>query len=176
MIDVLESIQPISLRKRIKGEFFRMEFLYDKINIIKEDGKIIFEVEKTYKNQKKIIYKFVISIHYPYKPPDLYINNKNYGQYLRCPNKFLNVLKYISNIECFCCSSCTCPGNWTPSITLKYIIEESEYNSKIKHNIMIKIFLDQIKDKYLISDINLDCWLFHIARPDVIKPGTKYLI
>jgi len=176
MIDVLESIQPISLRKRIKGEFYRMELLYDNVYVIKEEGKIIFVIEKTYKNQKKIIYKFVISNHYPYQPPVLYINNIQYGQYLICPNKFLNVLKYIRGIECFCCASCTCRGNWTPSITLKYVIEESEYNSNTKYNIMIKIFLDKIKEQYLISDINLDSWLFHVACPEVIKPGTKYLI
>ena len=176
MIDVLESIQPISLRKRIKGEFYRMGSLYDNIYVIKEDSKIIFVIEKTYKNEKKIIYKFLISNHYPFLPPDLYINNKKYGQYLKCPNKFLNVLKYIRGIDCFCCSSCICDGNWTPSMTLKYIIEESEYNTNTKHNIMIKIFLDQIKDQYLISDIDLDSWLFHIACPEVIKPGTNYLI
>ena len=176
MIDVLESIQPLALRKRIKGEFYRMESLFANMYVIKEEGKINFVIEKTDKNNKNIIYKFIISNNYPYVPPVVYINDIKYWQYLRCPNKFLNILKYIRGIECFCCSSCTCHGNWYPSLNIKYIIDEIEDNRNTKYNIMIKIFLDKIKEQYLNSDIELDSWLFYVARPELIIPGTKYLI
>lgn len=177
MIDVLESIKPVTLRNRIKGEFYKMLSInkYNNIIVSKEKGTINFIIEKTYKN-KKIVYKFIITNNYPYSPPIVFINNTNYGQFLGCPNKFLNILKYIRGIDCFCCASYTCKTNWSPAITLKHIIDESEYNSDIKYNIMIKIFLEKIKEKFLNRDIELDSWLFHIARPEVIMPGTKYYL
>jgi ubiquitin-protein ligase len=173
-LELLDSIQPISLRKRIKGEFYRMLPIYNNVTINKEKDKLNFVIEKTDKNQKKIIYKFVISNHYPYHPPVVFINNIHYGQYLQCPNKFLNILKYIRGIDCLCCVSCTCKSNWFPAMTLKYILEEIENNNNTKHNIMMKILLDKIKEKFLNRDIDLDSWLFRIACPGIIIPGSIY--
>ena len=177
MIDVLDSIKPLILRRRIKGEFYRMETMFDNMYVIKEEGKINFIIEKTKKdNNKKSVYKFIISNNYPFLPPDVYINDIKYGQYLSCPNKFLNILKYIRGIECFCCASQTCRINWNPSLSIKHIMDEIEDNKNTKYNIMIKIFLDKIKEQYLNRDIELDSWLFYVARPQVIIPGTKYFI
>lgn len=181
MIDVLDSIKPITLKKRIKGEFYKMISInndnkYHNIIVSKEESTVIFVVEKTDTNNKKIVYKFIITNNYPYLPPTVYINNKLYGLFLGCPNKFLNILKYIRGIDCFCCASYTCKTNWSPAITLKHIIDESEYNTETKYNIMIKVFLEKIKEQYLNSDIELDSWLFHVAHPEVIKPGTKYYL
>ena len=178
MDNVFESILQISLRKRLRGEYYRMLPLYKSVKfIMKEDGKIIFEIEKNndnnnYNKEKPIIYKFVISNNYPYMPPTVYINNKNYGEFLSCHNKFLKILKYIRGIECFCCVSCTCRNNWYPAMTIKYILEEIEFNKITKFNIIIKILLDKIKEKYLNRDIELDSWLFHVSRPEVLIPGS----
>ena len=171
-----ESITPQSLRSRLKGEFHKSLQFYKPIIKINEEGNIIFIIEKkdiNDINNKNIIYKFIISNNYPYLPPTVYINNKLYGQFLRCPNKFLKILKYIKGIECFCCSTCTCRGKWSPAYTLKHIIDEIEDNSKTKYNIMIKIFLEKIKEQYLNQDIELDSWLFHVSCPIIIKPNRS---
>jgi ubiquitin-protein ligase len=171
--NVFESIHQIPLRKRLKGEYYRLLPLYNSVNIIRdEDSKIIFIIEKNDKdNNQKTNYSFVISKNYPYLPPTVYINNKNYGELLRCPNKFLKILKYIRGIDCLCCKSCICRNNWSPAMTMKYIIEEIGYNKMTKFNIMIKMLLDKIKQKYLNRDIELDSWLFHVSCPEAIIPG-----
>jgi ubiquitin-protein ligase len=179
--NVFESILQIPLRNRLKGEYYRMIPLYNSVNIImNEDGKIIFIIEKkdkdNYNKENNTIYNFVISKNYPFEPPSVYINNKNYGQFLRCPNKFLKILKYIRGIDCLCCNSCICRNNWSPAMSMKHIIEEIGYNKITKFNIMIKILLDKIKQKYLNRDIELDSWLFHVSCPHVIKPGSHYYL
>ena len=172
----LESITPHTLRSRIKGEFYKNLQFYKTSIKINEEGKINLIIEKKDINNKIVSYKFIIPDNYPYLPPTVFINNKLYGQYLRCPNKFLNILKYIKGVECFCCSTCTCRGNWSPACTLKHIIDEIEENSRTKYNIMIKIFLEKIKEQYLNQDIELDSWLFNVSCPNIIKPGTQYYI
>lgn len=158
--EILDSIKFICLRKRLKGELYKLLTLYDNIYVGNEEDKIIFIIEKKI-NKKKIIYKFIISNNYPYNPPNVYINNINYGQYLHCPNKFLNILKYLRGIDCFCCVSYTCKSNWNPCMNLNYIIEEFENVIDTKYNIMLKIFLDKIKEKFLNMDIELESWLFN---------------
>jgi ubiquitin-protein ligase len=173
--NVFEFIVQIPLRNRLKGEYYKMIPLYNSVNIImNEDGKIIFNIEKNENDNKKKIYNFVISNNYPFEPPKVYINNKNYRQFLRCPNKFLKILKYIRGIDCLCCNSCICRNNWSPAMTMKYIIEEITYNKMTKFNIMIKILLDKIKEKFLNRDIELDSWLFYVSSPQVLNPGTYY--
>jgi hypothetical protein len=67
-----------------------------------------------------------------------------------------------------------CANNWGPAITLYKIVNQIEEYKKIKLNIQQKILADQIKQKYLNRDIDLDSWLFTISVPRLCLPNKQY--
>ena len=44
--------------------------------------------------------------------------------------------------------------------TIKNVIDEIDNVYKIRKNILNKIIADKIKHKYLLPEIDLDCWFF----------------
>ena len=87
---------------------------------------------------------------YPFRPPEIKVNNKNYYHLLKTSN-----LRKINQPYCLCCSTIICNSNWSPSHGLMHIINEIYQNIYHKKNIIIVLHLEKIEKKYLgfISNI-----------------------
>jgi hypothetical protein len=114
------------------------------------------ELESCYEykhyNQIKVIInniKFTAKLpsDYPFRAPNLFINDISYIKILRLKTKDLKDMK----IDCLCCKSLTCPNNWAPSKKVNDIIEEFFDNKKIIKKIIGKWFLTEICIKYNIA-------------------------
>ena len=132
-------------------------------------------------NKNTLIMNLTIPQCYPFKPYNVSLNNSpkykninySYARYINeiCrKNKFIdnNILYFfykilynhqpkfisLSKPTCYCCSSVTCPANWSPSCTINNIIIEyneikfiekysSPYNFK-----MLKHIYDSLNENY----------------------------
>ena len=114
------------------------------------------------KNAKdKRLYKFIIPPNYPFSPPRLELNYKPYSSYLRFQSeKFTKLFYKHKGYKCFCCESVLCPDNWGPEITLSKIMDEVNAFHKECREIADIVFVNVIKRKYLIDDINILEWLY----------------
>ena len=85
-----------------------------------------------------LVFLFKISSEYPFKPPKIYLNGKNFKRYLPSGTLFRDDLKKILGSNCLCCNSITC--NWGPTLNIINIVDEIRdfLNIKLK---LIEIFL-----------------------------------
>jgi ubiquitin-protein ligase len=85
-----------------------------------------------------LVFLFKISSEYPFKPPEIYLNGKNFKGYLPSGTLFRDDLKKILGSNCLCCNSITC--NWGPTLNIINIVDEIRefLNIKLK---LIEIFL-----------------------------------
>ena len=112
-------------------------------------------------NYKYNNYCFIINYNYPFHPPKLLINNIPYKDFLlNSTLKYNEILQKMSGLKCLCCYNIMSREKWSPAITLLNIIDEVNLFRTYKRNIINKIMVDKIKDKYLISDIDIESWLF----------------
>lgn len=108
-------------------------------------------------------YEFQLPIDYPFRSPKIYMNSQPYASFLKInTNAFVNSLYQMYKLRCLCCHSYNCFEKWSPAFTLVDIICEIRKFREYKRNLINKYYADKIKDKYLISDIDLDSWLFRV--------------
>ena len=169
-IDQIVSI-PKHVGKRIKRECQIIRHQYDSLFVeYTQDADILVGFKRD-GNQ----YIFHIEQNYPFTAPRVKINGLSQYEFFRLPSKrFTTILEYITGLDCFCCSSLLCKNNWGPALTLEKVINQIEEYKKIKLNIQKKILADQIKQKYLNRDIDLDSWLFNISVPCLCLPARQY--
>jgi hypothetical protein len=106
-------------------------------------------------------YMFIIDKKYPFVSPKIYYNNKPYKSLLEIPSaRFRKYLQKITNKNCLCCYSLDCKNNWSPGVTLKLIITDINKNRNYKKMIIIAILIDQLKEKYLIDDIDILTYIY----------------
>ena len=83
---------------------------------------------------------------YPFYPPKITINDKNYSSYFACKHpKIIQVMKKLITWNknfCFCCHTLLC--NWSPVNNIEHILREIEFYNMIKRNIIYKLFYDEI--------------------------------
>ena len=119
------------------------------------DDTYCFEFEKIDDDEYEItffintdIYTFKLLKTYPFAPPIIKINGRDYYELIHKCIKLTN--KYIAdngkdtclkNKNCLCCTSYGCKTNWSPAICLKDIIQEII--------IFKKHFYDLYKVKYV---------------------------
>jgi ubiquitin-protein ligase len=158
----LDKLQENGLKKRLKNElndfakagaFIRVECNnYERNNTI---ISIIIMLEND-----ENLYKFDISRNYPFRPPIVQINYRDYKQYLMIDSlKTKNELKKYNRMNCLCCNSISCGDIWTPTIGLKCFINEYKIFQKLRRNIVNRVLAKKIIDKYLYPDANLFEWL-----------------
>jgi ubiquitin-protein ligase len=170
--EVFNFIQSKTMANRLKRELNVIKNEYDVLFIDYSDKgelKIYFQKkEKEYSFCS--IYCFTFPDCYPFRPPIITINDISYFNTLRLKSeRFNSTLKYITGLHCLCCSSFLCRDHWSPAFTVKKILSEIDDFKKIKRNIIRKLLLDKIKEKYLINDIDLDSWLFPLNSKYLIK-------
>lgn len=106
-------------------------------------------------------YKFIISDCYPFVPPKVFINKKHILHYYKIINIYFNtLLKKYTGMDCFCCKTILCSNNWMPTYNFIHILDEFNEYIDMRHQIIIRIFVDVIKNKYLTYDINIIEWLY----------------
>lgn len=162
----LDNIPFNAVKKRIKRELEKLDENCSLISIeVEKNDKDISRqckpVLNIYDNSNGLIYSLTLDTNYPFSSPKVQINYRTYYEFLRVGiSSFSENLKKIYKINCLCCSSITCGDNWTPAYTTNHIINEIRIFKGYKRDLINKLFADKIKIKYLIDDINLDCWLF----------------
>lgn len=127
-------------------------------------------INKTYDYSQKYLiglstidfnyFQIIVNSNFPFNAPKLLINFKPYCNYLYIKSdKFKeNIYKY-KNIRCLCCNTILCGNNWSPCFTFKHIIDEVNNNKSLCIEISKLVYVDIIKKKYLINDINIIEWL-----------------
>lgn len=106
-------------------------------------------------------YKFTMNENYPFVPPKIYYKNTPFYTFIQMPTqRFQNTLKQLTNKDCLCCDSFCRMSNWSPEITMTYIIREINNIRKLKKNIILKILIHQITSKYLIDDVDISSYVF----------------
>ena len=150
--------------KRIKRDVDKFIEIYPNYKLNTDEISNFITLEIFENNDELIpIYKFVIKQFYPFRPPDVYYKNLSYENiYKVSSQRVQKYLTLLTNKDCLCCSSMLCSNNWYVTLNFFDIIKEINNYRKIKKNIFIKILADKIKNKYLIDDINLDCYLFTV--------------
>ena len=165
-----------AVKRRIKRELEKMYAKYDKIVVyINERGFPQITIYEKVDDSKEVIdlkpsqfmhkYDFILSENYPFVPPTVFFQNREHKEFTRlnCINHNL-LFKKVTGLDCLCCHSIICRSNWSPGYTLNNIIDEIHQFKQKRRNVLNKIFADVIVRKYLISDINLESWLFEAAK------------
>ena len=168
-IEILESFNSNAIKRRLKKELDNMYIgnrqILVELNIYykqQDDAILYVNIHEIDRENKSHWYKFGITIHYPFRNPHIYYQGRPYLEFLQIPRtiKEMTLFKKVTKLNCYCCNSYNCSDNWTPMITLQNIIDEIKNIKQKKRDLINKIIADKIKHRYLISDIDLDSWLF----------------
>lgn len=133
------------ISRRIKNESRMWENRINECyNILEDKNKIevcIFDIG--YVNYLFLI--FEISFEYPFKPPKIYLNGKDFKMFLRTGTIFRDDLKKILGSDCLCCASIIC--NWGPTLNIINIVEEIKSFLKIKLKLIEIFFVRKLINK-----------------------------
>ena len=160
---VLMSFDNSIIRGRVRKELDKMYPHFTQITADKNDKNqltiTLHEINESNDLQK---YEFTICVDYPFKPPKVAFQNRPYREFLQISHspQDLKLFKQVSGLECLCCTSLTCNGNWSPGYMMTHIVDEVRTIRKYRRNMIYKIIADKIKTRYLVADIELDSWLF----------------
>ena len=81
---------------------------------------------------------------YPFKAPQVYINQKNYRDMLIFrSSKFREILK-ANGITCLCCQSILCTSNWAPIKMIHNIFDEVLENKKLIQAIIYTLLVRKV--------------------------------
>ena len=159
--ELLSFLKSNSCKRRVIHELQLLEKQNWYINLEKDEkdkNVIITLIENERENN---IYSFKVDECYPFRPPKIHVNYKNYLELLKINSlNFNKILRKTFKKDCFCCESIICPNNWNPSHRIDKIIREIKDVIQMKKNIIKKYYADIIIQKYLIKDISFDSWLF----------------
>jgi hypothetical protein len=159
LAEAFELINNMGVHKRIKKECEMLFKEYpDTIISVGNDKK---QVTIRIKDKDKTYMFTLNAFSFPFTPPEIYINDHKYIEFLNINSHYeRNMVKYFTGLDCFCCHSFDCKKNWNPTFKLNNVINEIHNICKIRKNILNKIIADKIKEKYLLPEIDLDCWFF----------------
>jgi ubiquitin-protein ligase len=152
--EFLQNFQKGARNKRIAHE---CEKLYEQYpNLVLSNNSNQIEMVITEGKEK---FGFIFTDTYPFRAPQIYYNGESYLDLLKIKTKFeKNMLKKYKNKECLCCESYYCIDNWSPSLTLKVVIDEIKSIVQLKKTIIKLYLVNKIKDKYLIDDIDINSY------------------
>jgi ubiquitin-protein ligase len=159
----LENIDSKHVKNRISRELQKLEENCSLISIDNEFNESRNFDKNKYTvnildNSNGLIYSIIVTNSYPFKTPSVKINFRPYQEFLKIGST--EHLKKIHKLNCLCCSTITCGNNWSPAFTMNHLIEEIRRLKGYKRDLIYKLLSDKIKLRYLIDDIDLDCWLF----------------
>jgi ubiquitin-protein ligase len=163
----LEKIKSRSLKSRVKNEcnILYKDYHNVLIDIIPDKTTLTAMEFMTTNNDnittsKKRVYKFILNSHYPFRPPEIYINNTMYSNILQMKGDYeKKMVKKLKGQDCLCCHSVNCNVNWSPAIKLFNIINEIKDTLKFKRDIINVLLADKIKKKYNIPYAYIERYL-----------------
>tara|TARA_B100000795_G_C22404725_1_gene288494 strand:+ start:131 stop:520 length:390 start_codon:yes stop_codon:yes gene_type:complete len=102
----------------------------------------------------EIVLTLKFKIDYPFKPPDVYLNNINIIEYFRSSRLFYDDLQKITERKCLCCHNLLCKFQWGPTLSTIDIINEIYCIFRTKIRLVERYLCKKITDKYLkgVSD------------------------
>jgi hypothetical protein len=157
----LDKFQIGSIKKRIVNELVEFKKTGACIHVVFEENFSNFN-NSTIKiyiipNEGYNIYSFTITRSYPFNPPIHFnINNKDYKQFLKInSSKTIEELRTYYGIQCLCCSSIYCSGKWSPGLSLKNFINEFKKMKNYRRDIITRLLVKKIVDKYLVTDLHV---------------------
>jgi len=167
ILSEIEKFQIGNLKKRIINEL--VEFQKKGACISVELEEMISAYRKSelalaitiFPKDDNNMYKFTLTKDYPFsKPLKFTINYIDYSNYFKIssPKKSTELKEYYG-MDCLCCSSISCTGNWSPSLIMEQLIMEYKKIKQYRREIIDRILVPKIVDKYLVSDINILEWL-----------------
>jgi len=155
-----EKINNKFLLNRLLRESVNFSTYFKSLSLTYSDNKYLLYVEDKL-NYKYNKYCFILNENYPFAHPTLKINDILYKDFLMNGSlKYRKVFEKMAGLKCLCCDNILCNNIWSPAITLIKIVDQINLFRSYKKNIVYKIMSDKIKDKYLISDIDIESWLF----------------
>ena len=165
--DELEKIKNRGVKSRLKNECNLLYKDYHNVLIDVISDKITINAMEfiiTNNNNtiitKRRVYKFILTNHYPFRPPEIYVNNTMYSNVLQMRGEYeKEMVKKIKGQDCLCCHSLNCNANWSPAIKLFHIINEIKDTLKFKRDIINVMLADKIKKKYNIPYAYIERYL-----------------
>lgn len=158
----LDKFHKGGLKKRLTNELVELtkSGSYIHAEYINNNNKNFIIITIVPKGEENI-YHFDIANDYPFAPPlSFRINYKNYKHYLKIDSlKTLNELKFYNGLNCLCCNTIFCGGKWGPTMRLIDFINEYNQMKKYRRDIIYRILVQIIINKYLYPDVNLIQWL-----------------
>jgi len=163
----LELIIARGLKNRIKNECNELYKKYHNVLIDVVKDKItltaiefIITHNDNIKSTKMRVYKFILDNHYPFRPPEIYVNNCPYSTILQIRGEYQKeMVKKLKGQDCLCCHSVNCRANWSPAIRLYRIIDEIKDTLKFKRDIINIMLVDKIKKQYNIPYAYIERYL-----------------
>jgi ubiquitin-protein ligase len=144
----LNSITPSVRRRRLSAELKKIVNKFESLILLFNtdlDLLVLTIIDNNITPQFNTV-SFVLPNDYPFKPPNVIINGKNYTSFLKFTSREkLNVLKSLTNKGCLCCSTITCSDNWSPALTFIDIISEINNNFKLIDKILLQISFNKFK-------------------------------
>ena len=138
--------------QRIKNRRLRNELRRFGTDLLYE---VSGENEVTTLNKFNQIVKIIYPNEYPFKQPNVYINNKEYLSILCNPTFSTDNIIKLANVNCLCCISILCGNNWNAGINILDILNEIDKFYTLKKRYVERIYATKIKDKYLYPDSNI---------------------
>jgi len=170
--EIFEKVTNRFQKKRISREI--KELIQSKTNNNINENHLSISMKIIEKTQTNIIrfkdhlykthneYTFTLKYGYPFSPPILAIQSIPYSTFLSISSiQTMNILKELQNIDCLCCHSIVlCDKLWKTSYKMIDIIKEIRRFRKYRRDILNKIFINKIKERYSrLDDIDLLGWL-----------------
>jgi len=151
--------------KRLKKEIAKILEKYNNCDLViegndQETQKYKFNVVIDNKHTLHI----VIPKHFPFKEPDMYVNEKSYHNFLKMDNCLHEELKQVFNIECLCCNTMLCPNKWRPALRLYQLVDEFILNRRMIYSIY------QYKYLYILNILH-----HNILPPEILEIISSYL-
>jgi len=168
----LDKIEHGSLKKRLINELveFKKSNAYIRVECIEDQNNKYNKCNLCIKNlsinialqDDSNLYNFIIPRDYPFSRPKFNINYHNYINFIK-----INSLKTIQELrkykitnEFISCNSLYSNTKWSPVLKLNCLIDEFKKNKKYRRYIIDILLTNKIKERFLIDDIDLMCWLF----------------
>ena len=144
----LNNISPLVRRKRLTSEFKLFINKFESVNLSFNtvlDSFVLTIIDNNITPQFNT-FSFVLPNEYPFRPPTVIINGKNYTGLLKfTSSEKLHAIKKLTTRGCLCCSTITCYDNWSPALTFIDIISEIKNNFKLIDKILLQISFNKFK-------------------------------
>jgi hypothetical protein len=171
----------IDLKNRLFLEIEYLELFYENISVsVSVENTFIISAEIPKKRKKSLFTPVIKRIHlilpnkleikipagYPSLPPDLYINEIPYINFINCCNleRIKRTIKKYFLSNCISCTTIMKPNIWKNNMTLSDILLEIDKNEKIKKIVKYDILLEELMRTWgLEYDIILNIFGFLVG-------------